>query len=672
MLQEEPLKHRNRRPIQPSRSRRLLRLLILPAVGFPLLFAVLLHERWQDGADLTATLWVALGAGVFSSANLACLILGYRLVNRVTASLKQERDHAERLGWIAEYTTKMAVVANAEGRIEWVNDGFVRMSGYTLEDVRDLQPHQLFGGPGTDPAVQAELTRAIREQHDIESELLLHARDGRPYWVRLEIRVLRNHRGEATAFIALGADVTALKAAEGELAWRAQHDPLTGLANRQTFLARLNALQSRHDRPASGLCAILSMDFDRFKLINDVHGHVVGDELLCAIARRLETSVHEADVVARFGGDEFILLLRNAGDSNNVQRIAARLSAVLARPHSLASGIEVTCSASIGVIVLPPTDHRPAELLLREADAAMYQAKTESCGAYRFFDRDLRQQMTRRARLEADLRQADFDAHMKLAYQPIVDLHTGRIRGFEALVRWYRHGVELVPPMDFIPMAEDTGLVVAIGRWVTLRVCDDLAAWRRHGAAEDIGVSINLSRRELIEPGYHDWLQATVTERGLHPSDITLELTETALVDPRLDLVPLAARLRAQGFRLAMDDFGTGQSSLNSLVNLPMHILKIDKQFTRNMLASHASMAVVHAIVTLAAHLDLVVVAEGIENGDEAAALQAMDCSLGQGFHFARAAGADQALAMLRAPSVPGTANPAALAQPAAAGGLPP
>lgn len=640
---------RNRHTVKArvSHSRRLLRALVLPAVGLPLLLAAMFHAHGPDAGHGT-TPWLMLSAALLCALNLLVLVLGHRLVNRVTVRLQHERDQAERLAWIAEHTTKMAVVADTDGRIQWVNEGFERMSGYRLDDVRTLEPAQLFSGPDVDPAVQAELTAAIRDKRDIETEVQLQTRDGKPYWVRLEIRLLKDQDGRPKAFIALGADITELKAAEGELAWRAHHDPLTGLANRQTFLARLNALQSDRQRSRHGLCALLAMDFDRFKLVNDVHGHVVGDELLCAIARRLETAVAEADVVARFGGDEFILLLQDVGDNASVQRIAARISAALARPHRLGSGIEVSCSASIGVILLEPGDARPAEQLLRDADAAMYQAKMEARGGYRFFDRELRRHMSRRALLESDLRRADFDDCLHLYYQPIIDLRTGQVRCFEALVRWYRHGVELVPPMDFIPMAEDTGLVVDIGRWVTRRACRDLADWRtRTPAAADIGMSINLSRREIIEPGYCEWLCQTVTDSGLAPGDITLELTETALIDPRLNLIPLTARLRELGFRLAMDDFGTGQSSLNSLVDLPIEILKIDKRFVRNMLAGHASMAVVHAIVTLAAHLSMTVVAEGIESAEEVASLQAMDCELGQGYHFARPMPCEQALALL-------------------------
>jgi diguanylate cyclase (GGDEF)-like protein/PAS domain S-box-containing protein len=595
---------------------------------------------------------------------------GFRLLRRWSTARRRARHHAQRLSWVAEHTSKMAIVASADGRIEWVNDGFVQMTGYRLEDVKDLQPAQLVAGPDADPAVRAELTRAIHEQRDIEAELELHTRDGQPYWVRLEIRVLRHDDGTARAFIALGTDITELKTAERELAWRAHHDTLTGLANRQTFLARLNALQSGRRRAQAGVCALLSMDFDRFKLVNDIHGHVVGDELLCAIARRLETSLGEADLVARFGGDEFIVLLHDAGGAASVQRIAARISAALARPHCLGSGIELSCSASIGVIVLEPEDGRPAEQLLRDADAAMYQAKVESPGGYRFFDRALRQQMSRKALLEADLRRADFDAHLRLFYQPIVELDTGMVRGFEALVRWYRNGVELIPPMDFIPMAEDTGLIVAVGRWVMRRACADLARWRREGiASADTALSINVSRREIIEPGYCEDLADTVTRCGLAPADITLELTETALIDQRLNLIPLTIRLRDLGFRLAMDDFGTGQSSLNSLVDLPIEILKIDKQFIRNMgdrRVNHASIAVVHAIVTLAAHLNMTVVAEGLETAEQVATMQAMDCRLGQGFHFARPMPADQARALLRAgrlPARPLLLAPAAISQ---------
>ena len=445
------------------------------------------------------------------------------------------------------------------------------------------------------------------------------------------------------------SDVTELKMAQAELEWHALHDSLTSLANRQQFLDRLNTIQRRVRRNDRGVCAILSMDFDRFKLVNDVYGHAAGDELLCSIGRRLQAAVRTSDLVARFGGDEFLVLLVDAESASRVQQIARRLCSTLATPHPLTCGAEVTSTASIGVIVLEPSDDRPAELLLREADAAMYQAKAESKGSYRFFDRELRLRMNRKALLEADLRKADYDAHFHLVYQPVVNLHTGAIVGFEALLRWRRGGLEPVSPGDFIPIAEDTGLIVAIGRWVIKRACADLRAWRAAAPeAAAIGVCINVSRREVVELDYCDAVTQIVQSSGLQPRDVDLELTETALVGERSNLLPIAKRLRIAGFRLCMDDFGKGQSSLNSLMNLPIDTLKIDKEFIHNMTTNRSSIAVVHAIITLALRLDMTVVAEGIESAAELATLQAMDCEFGQGYLFAAPMAEAQALELLR------------------------
>jgi diguanylate cyclase (GGDEF)-like protein/PAS domain S-box-containing protein len=491
---------------------------------------------------------------------------------------------------------------------------------------------------------QAHLERGT--PYDLTVRLRCHS--GQFRWFRIRGATERDASGTPQFVAGVLSDVTELKLAEGELEWHALHDSLTSLANRQQFLDRLNRLQKGTRRTDRGVCAILSMDFDRFKLVNDVYGHAAGDELLCSIARRLKDSVRETDLVARFGGDEFLVLLFDAESAARVQQIAARLCSILAAPHVLSSGAEVTSTASIGVIVLEPGDSRPAELLLREADAAMYQAKAEAKGSYRFFAPELRVRMNRKALLEADLRKADFDAHFHLVYQPIVNLHTGAIAGFEALVRWRRNGEEPVSPFEFIPIAEDTALIVPIGRWITRRVCEDLKAWRAAApAATDIAISINLSRREIVEPDYCDALTGIVHAHGLEPHDIQLELTETALVGDRFDLIPHAKRLREAGFSLSMDDFGTGQSSLNSLINLPIETLKIDKEFVRHMMENRASIAVVHSVITLALRLELRIVAEGIESAAEVATLQAMDCEFGQGFYFAAPVAAEKALAML-------------------------
>lgn len=840
--------------------------------------------------------------------NLGCLFLGYRLVDRWTGRLKSERDQAERLSWIAEHTHQMAIVADERGHIVWVNHGFIQLTGYDLDAVRQLEPEQLFADAESDESGPSDIPSALRDGRDVETDVRLRTRDGAPIWVRLEVRVLHDAAGAVKGFIAVGtdigwrkryvealreanerfeqitrqsrdiiweidaegtlvyvsaavtdvlgyepeelvgdrlealfahaadaegaraqrrhlesltpgsalevtlqsragqlhyclasagpildrsgrvtgfrgtfnditarklvelrlnasegrlhramsgssdghwevdlrtgqsfvsarfrellgyaaesedplkhfdpadlqrlvhpddlqlaqtvhrdhlekgtpydltvrlrcqsgqfrwfrirgatdrdatgtpnflagvlSDVTDLKLAEGELEWHVMHDSLTSLANRQQFLDRLTKLQIGNRRTDRGVCAILSMDFDRFKLVNDVYGHAAGDELLCSIARRLKDSVRETDLVARFGGDEFLVLLFDAESAARVQQIAARLCNILAQPHVLSSGAEVTSTASIGVIVLEPGDARPAELLLREADAAMYQAKAEAKGSYRFFAPELRMRMNRKVLLEADLRKADFDSHFRLVYQPIVNLHTGAITGFEALVRWKRNGEEAVSPAEFIPVAEDTALIVPIGRWIVRRACRDLVAWRAVAPeAAGIAISINVSRREIVEPDHCDTLIEIVRANGLVPRDIQIELTETALVGDRFDLIPHAKRLRDAGFSLSMDDFGTGQSSLNSLINLPIDTLKIDKEFVRHMTGNRASIAVVHAVITLAMRLELRVVAEGIEDAVEVATLQAMDCEFGQGYYFAAPMEPAKALELLR------------------------
>lgn len=467
-------------------------------------------------------------------------------------------------------------------------------------------------------------------------------------WFRIRAAAELTPGGEPRHLTGVLSDIDELKAAQAQLQWSAFHDPLTGLANRQFFLNRLNKVLQYPPRQSQTIHAVLSFDFDHFKRVNDQHGHHIGDELLCSIAQRLADGVREVDLAARFGGDEFLVLLHEVDDVKGVEQAAKRLSSSFSEPHYLSSNVVVTCTASIGIIVIDNRKDVSADTILREADAAMYQAKADTRGSYRFFDRELRACLAHRATLESDLRNAVYDDEFELVYQPVVDLGSGTAVGFEALIRWWRRGQELVSPADFIPIAEESGLILPIGRWVVDRACADLARWRRAcQRAGEMPISVNVSRLELKDPGYQNWLIETIASHGLRRSDIVLEVTETALVNREVELVPAARGLVGAGFRLAMDDFGSGQSSLNSLVNLPISILKIDKMFIQDMCDDVTRIAIVNAVVVLAHHLKLKVVVEGIESPTEVALLQAMDCQFGQGFLFARPMSAEDAFSLI-------------------------
>lgn len=537
----------------------------------------------------------------------------------------------------------------ATGQV-YVSDRFKALLGYGPEDMpthADVATEQALIHPDDYEEVMAARQRHLDDDEPFDMTVRMCCADGSVRWFRIRAAAERMADGRARYLTGVLSDINDLKEAQAQLQWRALHDPLTGLANRQMFLNRLNRILDAPRRRHEKTFAVLSLDFDRFKMVNDLHGHDIGDELLCSIGERLVSAVREEDLVARFGGDEFLILLADVGAAENVEQMAVRLVSACAEPHRLSRNLVLTCTASIGVIVLHPDDDRSADIILREADAAMYQAKAESRGGYRFFDRELQARLANKASLESDLRDADYDREFELLYQPIVDLGTGAVVSLEALLRWRRHG-SVVSPADFIPIAEDNGLIVPIGRWVLARACADLADWRRrHPCAASVPVSINVSRRELKDPDYQRAVLALVADHALTPGDITLEITETALVDRQAELLPVARSLQDAGFELAMDDFGTGQSSLNSLVDLPISVLKIDKAFIRDMCDDLTRIAIVNAVVVLARHLELKVVVEGIESAVELAVLQAMDCQFGQGYLFARPMPSDQALALV-------------------------
>jgi diguanylate cyclase (GGDEF)-like protein len=446
-------------------------------------------------------------------------------------------------------------------------------------------------------------------------------------------------------------DVHEWQCALQRLEWQILHDPLTSLSNRALFMdrvARLLAQDQGHTH-----AAVFAMDFDRFKQVNDVYGHGVGDELLRAIGDRLREETSGAELACRFGGDEFAVLLPAVESPQRARLRAERLHAALSRPYRLHNGLELLIAASIGVLYIDSNEYGTAEAVLRDADAAMYQAKA-SGGRVQFFDGCLRERMIRTAALEHDLRHCVANDELTLLYQPIVSLDTGKIECVEALVRWQRPGTqELIAAGEFIPLAEETGLIVSLGRWVVAQACAELRtirAMQPPGTA--IQMAINVSRRELVEPDYVETLLQTVRRHGLQPGDLMLEITETAFVDSRYDIAAIAETLRAAGFVLALDDFGTGQSSLNSLQELPIAVVKIDKKFVRELSSRQSVIAIVHAIVTLGHHLGLRVIAEGVESESEVGALQGMECAMGQGYFFSRPVTLEALLQLQRKQSV--------------------
>ncbi len=483
------------------------------------------------------------------------------------------------------------------------------------------------------------------DQFDTEVEMM-HA-DGKPRWMLCRAASTRNKKGEVIRLAGSLADITDLKKAQSDLRQMAHHDRLTGLSNRELFVDRLQQTMARARRDADSCFAVLFFDFDRFKVINDSLGHNVGDALLVSIAERFHRELREVDTAARFGGDEFVVILDNVESLSSARQVCDRLLNAFAQPHHL-FGHEVVSTASIGLVMGDPS-YADASSMIRDADTAMYQAKTGGRAQYRIFDKEMHSDAVQRLNLENDLRNSNMDEEFRLYYQSIVALDTGEIVGFEALVRWEHSEHGLVSPDDFIPIAEETGLIVPLGEWILRTAVQQLKLWQKQFGREDsLFMNINLARRQLLHPSLKSTLESLISEFDLKPGDVKLEITETTVMDERHDMVPAMEDIRNMGFPLAMDDFGTGHSSLSCLHSFPIDVLKIDRSFIINLGESREFTAVVQAIVTLAHHLDLEVVAEGVETKEQLAQLQVLGCLNVQGYLFSRPLPAPDATELLR------------------------
>jgi diguanylate cyclase (GGDEF)-like protein/PAS domain S-box-containing protein len=480
------------------------------------------------------------------------------------------------------------------------------------------------------------------EDETFEVELRMIHKLGHTVWMLCRGSVVRDKTGRAVRVAGSMADITAIKEAQEKLRKAAEHDRLTDLANRELFQKRLQQAIHRAVVEPDFKFAVLFFDFDRFKVINDSLGHNVGDALLIDIARQFESILRRGDTPARFGGDEFVVLLNHLEDYHEARLTADRLLETFARPHNLL-GHEVTSTASIG-LVTSAQGYASAQDMLRDADAAMYQAKEAGKARVVVFDQAMHRQAMDRLQLEADLRLALERGEFHLLYQPIVSLEAGELQGFEALLRWDHPTRGVVSPEQFIPIAEDTGLIVPIGQWILSEACRQLHRWNSTDRPElPVSLNVNLSMRQVCHPGVVEMIQRAITDSSIDPGYLKLEVTESTIVDDRHDMIPLLNQIKELGIQLAMDDFGTGHSSLSNLHKLPVDVLKIDQSFIKSMSANRELAAVMHAIITVAQHLGMTTVAEGIETPEQLVMLQSLDCNLGQGYYFKKPMPADDA-----------------------------
>ena len=471
------------------------------------------------------------------------------------------------------------------------------------------------------------------EDQIFEVELRMSHAMGHTVWMLCRGAVVRDEDGRAIRVAGSMADITDIKEAQNELRRMAEHDRLTGLLNREVFNRKLQCAIDRYWEDPDYKFAVLFFDFDRFTVIHDSLGPDVGDALLIDIAEQFRRILREHDIAARFGGDEFVVLLNNLKSYDEAILAGNRLLHEFAKPHHL-MGHDVFSTASIG-LVTNESGYDSPEAMLRDADAAMYQAKEAGKARLVVFDQEMHDQALKRLQLEADLREALKKEQFHLVYQPIISLEAGELHGFEALIRWVHPEHGFVSPAEFIPIAEDTGLIVPIGTWVLREACKQLYQWNYVDRPElPVTVNVNLSMRQVCHPDVVDTVREVIFSTGIDPAFLKLEVTESTIIDDRLNMIPLLNEIKSLGIKLAMDDFGTGQSSLGNLHQLPVDILKIDQSFIKSMSVNRELAAVMQAIITLAHELGMQTVAEGIETADQLVMLQSLDCNFGQGYYF--------------------------------------
>jgi diguanylate cyclase (GGDEF)-like protein/PAS domain S-box-containing protein len=519
-------------------------------------------------------------------------------------------------------------------RIIFVNDSFCEMVGYTRDELIGKDWARLLldeEGHNFIEQVRKRRNEGISDNY----EICLRKKSGDMLWVIVGGAPILDAQGAISGSMGIFTDITERKNIEEQLLYDAFHDGLTGLANRTLFMEHLHLTIERSKRRPDATFALLFLDLDRFKIINDSLGHSAGDKLLKLIGERLEKTLRPGDLIARLGGDEFTILLNELDDKSDAFRIAERIQEDLKAPFDL-SDRKVFTSASIG-IALSSSGHSQAEDMLRDADVAMYRAKAKGKAQYQIFDRTMHQNALQQLKFETEMRYALERGEFSLHYQPIIELKTNDLKGFEALVRWNHPTRGMVSPMEFIPTAEENGLILPLGKWILQESCRQLRKWQNHNSlAATIAISVNLSSKQFLQPDLSQQVAAVLEETGLSPSCLKLEITESHFLDNTEMAIVTMNRLRELGIEISLDDFGTGYSSLSYLHRLPIDYLKIDRSFVSRMEEKKENAEIVHTIIKLAQNLKMKVIAEGIETAEQLNLLKKLNCEYGQGYFFSK------------------------------------
>ena len=569
-------------------------------------------------------------------------VLGVEGVTRDVTNQHMMEMQSRKMFRAMEQTADMVIISDISGIVEYVNPAFEKVTGYCKEEVMGTKANMLNSGRH-DRDFYEKMWSTILAGETYKNVLINKKKDGSFFYEDKTITPLKDDYGEITHFVSTGRDISQRMEHEKRLQYIAHHDALTDLPNRILFMDRIHQALA-HARRNHNLAAILFIDLDRFKNINDTLGHMVGDKLLVTLSRNLQGAIRDDDTIARLGGDEFAILVDNIVSEHDIAHIAQKVLDCLDQSVDI-EGHHLYVTASVGISIFP-TDGEDADTLLKHADVAMYRAKDLGKNNYQFYSKDMSARASQRLLLESGLRQAMKNNEFVLHYQPQVDIHSREITGFEALIRWHSPTMGLIAPDDFVPLLEETGLIVDVGDWVIDTACRQLKAWQDAGY-NNVVMSVNVSGRQFHSADFYQRVVERVKQYRLPPELLELEITESILMDNQQKTIEIIDQLDAYGFRIAIDDFGTGYSSLSYLRRFRIDTLKIDQSFVRDVIDDPDDAAITSAIIAMAHSLKLDIVAEGVENNQQLEFLMERNCQLVQGYFFSRPLPADEIQGLL-------------------------